>query len=232
MFPATKRARRTPHEDARRTRPRSGAGRLPGGVLVPRLPRRELRRPAAARSARRSPSSRRRTARRRRFLDHRRAPRPLRRAAERHYVERLRPVPQARALPVLLDRRRHPPPRRGAGRVQGSATAPAASSSTPTASCPTTCRGAGVRRRSPTPTAGERCCRSYRPSLELLRLALAEDGTAVRRGGRRGLRDPARRLAGGPRPRCRRWPAAGPPSETVGLEPYDPRLLPSIGRRR
>ena len=75
------------------------------------------------------------------------------------------------------------------------------------------------------PDDGHELLQSYRPSLELLRIALQERGTpyadvlvtvcATLPGASPDDRAAVMRMAG-----------AGPPTETVGLEPYDPRLLP------
>ena len=69
----------------------------------------------------------------------------------------------------------------------------------------------------------------YRPSLELLRLALRDDGLPYRGvvalvcstlpGVSPDDRDAVLRMAG-----------YGPPTESVGLDPYDPRLLPVTER--
>ena len=79
------------------------------------------------------------------------------------------------------------------------------------------------------PEAGEALLREYRPSLELLRIGLAEDGTpyadvvaavcATLPGASPKDRAAVQALVG------------GPPTESVGLEPYDPRLLPLAGGR-
>ncbi|TFD46551.1 nitrate reductase molybdenum cofactor assembly chaperone [Cryobacterium frigoriphilum] len=78
------------------------------------------------------------------------------------------------------------------------------------------------------PVAGRELLRQYRPSLELLRLALVEHGSpygevvagvcATLPGASPADREAVQRMAG-----------YGPPTETVGLEPYDPRLLPLKG---
>lgn len=78
------------------------------------------------------------------------------------------------------------------------------------------------------PEAGEELLRAYRPSLELLRIGLVED------------RSPYAEVVAAV---CATLPGAspadraavqamvdGPPTETVGLEPYDPRLLPMAGQ--
>jgi len=74
------------------------------------------------------------------------------------------------------------------------------------------------------PEGGEALLREYRPSLELLRIGLEEDGSpyaavvaavcATLPGVSPKDRAAVQALVG------------GPPSESVGLEPYDPRLLP------
>jgi len=75
------------------------------------------------------------------------------------------------------------------------------------------------------PDDGEQLLRQYRPALEVLRLALADFGTpyehvltavCVTLPG-----DSPKDLA-----EAKRLAASGPPTESVGLEPYDPRLLP------
>lgn len=79
------------------------------------------------------------------------------------------------------------------------------------------------------PAGGEALLREYRPSLELLRIGLEEDATpyaavvaavcATLPGASPKDRAAVQALVG------------GPPMETVGLEPYDPRLLPLAGGR-
>lgn len=81
------------------------------------------------------------------------------------------------------------------------------------------------------PTAGEALLREYRPSLELLRIGLSEVGTPYA--------EVVTAVCGtlpGASPKDRAAVQAmvdGPPSESVGLEPYlghnDPRLLPMAG---
>ncbi len=73
--------------------------------------------------------------------------------------------------------------------------------------------------------AGTELLQAYRPSLELLRLALVDSRVtyadvltavcATLPGASPSDRAAVMQMAG-----------AGPPTETVGLEPYDPRLLP------
>lgn len=75
------------------------------------------------------------------------------------------------------------------------------------------------------PRAGTALLQEYRPSLELIRLALLELGTpyagalvavcATLPGESPADRGAVMAMAG-----------AGPPTESVGLEPFDPRLLP------
>jgi nitrate reductase delta subunit len=79
------------------------------------------------------------------------------------------------------------------------------------------------------PATGEAILREYRPSLELLRIGLEEDHTpyadvvaavcATLPGASPADRAAVQAMAG------------GPPAEFVGLEPYDPRLLPMTGER-
>ncbi|MFC5177157.1 nitrate reductase molybdenum cofactor assembly chaperone [Nocardioides taihuensis] len=78
------------------------------------------------------------------------------------------------------------------------------------------------------PVAGEELLRAYRASLELLRIGLVED--------RSPYADVVAAVCAtlpGASPADRAAVQAmvdGPPSESVGLEPYDPRLLPMAGR--
>lgn len=75
------------------------------------------------------------------------------------------------------------------------------------------------------PSDGRQLLEAYRPSLELLRIALQERETAYADvavavcetlpGASPADRAAVMQMAG-----------AGPPTESVGLEPYDPRLLP------
>lgn len=78
------------------------------------------------------------------------------------------------------------------------------------------------------PVAGDELLRDYRPSLELLRIGLVEDGTpyaAVLTAVCGTLPGPS------PADRAAVQAMAGPPpTESVGLEPYDPRLLPLAGQ--
>lgn len=75
------------------------------------------------------------------------------------------------------------------------------------------------------PGGGRELLEAYRPSLELLRIALQERKTAyadvvVAVCSTLPGASPADRAA------VMRMAGAGPPTESVGLEPYDPRLLP------
>jgi nitrate reductase delta subunit len=79
------------------------------------------------------------------------------------------------------------------------------------------------------PEAGEALLREYRPSLELLRLGLVDDATPYA-----DLLVAVCATLPGPSPADRAAVQAmvdGPPTETVGLEPYDPRLLPLADAR-
>jgi nitrate reductase molybdenum cofactor assembly chaperone NarJ/NarW len=80
------------------------------------------------------------------------------------------------------------------------------------------------------PVDGTALLQEYRSSVELLRLALADRGTPYA-----GVLTAACSTLPGPSPADRRtvmaMAAAGPPTEMVGLEPQDPRLLPMGGSR-
>lgn len=75
------------------------------------------------------------------------------------------------------------------------------------------------------PGAGRELLLKFRPSIELLRLALQDDRLA-HAGIVRAVCD----TLPGPSPEDRnavmRLAGQGPPTESVGLDPYDPRLLP------
>ena len=75
------------------------------------------------------------------------------------------------------------------------------------------------------PRDGAELLQDFRRSLELLRLALVDKGTPYA-----GVVAAVCATLPGPSPRDRQavmaMAAAGPPTETVGLEPADPRLLP------
>jgi nitrate reductase delta subunit len=81
------------------------------------------------------------------------------------------------------------------------------------------------------PEDGAELLQEYRPSLELLRLGLVEDGSsyadvvAAVCATLPGVSPPDRAAV-------MAMAAAGPPTETVGLEPYDPRLLPMLEEPR
>jgi nitrate reductase delta subunit len=81
------------------------------------------------------------------------------------------------------------------------------------------------------PDDGAELLQEYRPSLELLRLGLAEDGSryadivAAVCATLPGVSPPDRAAV-------MAMASAGPPTETVGLEPYDPRLLPMVEESR
>ena len=106
----------------------------------------------------------------------------------------LRPVAASTPLPVVLDRRRHPPPRRGAGRVQAALPRQRLPGRHPRRAARLPADGAGVRgdRR---PRRRDRAAAGV-PAQP--RAAPAGSGArphAVRRRGRRGVRDAAGRLA-------------------------------------
>lgn len=77
------------------------------------------------------------------------------------------------------------------------------------------------------PEDGSALLQEYRPSLELLRIGLVEDHStyadlvAAVCATLPGVSPPDRAAV-------MAMAAAGPPTETVGLEPYDPRLLPVL----
>lgn len=78
------------------------------------------------------------------------------------------------------------------------------------------------------PSAGRELLIHYRPSLEMLRLGLLDDGlthTRVLQAICATLpgKSPADQQA------VMKMAGYGPPTESVGLEPYDPRLLPLKG---
>lgn len=82
------------------------------------------------------------------------------------------------------------------------------------------------------PDDGAALLQEYRASLELIRIALAERdspyaGVVAAVCATLPGRSPADRQ------QAMAMAAAGPPTESVGLEPYDPRLLPlaPVGRR-
>jgi nitrate reductase delta subunit len=81
------------------------------------------------------------------------------------------------------------------------------------------------------PVDGTALLQEYRASLELLRLGLTEDGSsyadvvAAVCATLPGVSPPDRAAV-------MAMAAAGPPVETVGLEPFDPRLLPVVEEQR
>jgi len=81
------------------------------------------------------------------------------------------------------------------------------------------------------PVDGTALLQEYRASLELLRLGLTEDGSsyadvvAAVCATLPGVSPPDRAAV-------MAMAAAGPPLETVGLEPFDPRLLPVVEEQR
>ena len=79
------------------------------------------------------------------------------------------------------------------------------------------------------PVAGRDLLIQYRPSIEMLRLALNEHGSpyaAVLEGICATLPGPSP----ADRQAVQTMAGVGPPAESVGLEPYDPRLLPLNAR--
>ena len=91
-----------------------------------------------------------------------------------HLRRHVRPQPQARALPVLLDRRGHPPTRRGAGTVQDGIPQQWTPSSTPTGELPDYLPMVLEFAARVDAEAGRAILQDYRASLELLRIALQE----------------------------------------------------------
>jgi nitrate reductase delta subunit len=80
------------------------------------------------------------------------------------------------------------------------------------------------------PDAGRALLQDYRASIELIRLSLLEKSSPYA-----GVLTAVCATLPGASPADRKqamaMAAAGPPSESVGLEPYDPRLLPLAGGR-
>ncbi|HET9647057.1 MAG TPA: nitrate reductase molybdenum cofactor assembly chaperone [Microlunatus sp.] len=80
------------------------------------------------------------------------------------------------------------------------------------------------------PDAGAELLQAYRASLELIRLSLLEKSSVYA-----GVVAAVCATLPGPSPADRRqamaMASAGPPTESVGLDPYDPRLLPMAGGR-
>ena len=116
-------------------------------------------------------------------------------AVQNHYVEIFDLSRRHTLYLVVLDRRRHPPTRRGADRRSSSATAAPASWSTPTASCPTTCRWCWSTRPDGRPERRRRAAAGVPAQSRAAPVGAGRQAHPVRRRGRRGVRDPAGRLA-------------------------------------
>ena len=82
------------------------------------------------------------------------------------------------------------------------------------------------------PDDGPALLQEYRPSLELLRFALLDDRQPVRRCRRRRSATTLPGASPADRAAVHRMAADGPPREEVGLDAYDPRLLPLVDSRR
>ena len=224
--PAVPRRERRPSRGARgreSRRPGRAPGRVAGASTTPTpscssgcpLLRRGRRRRCRAGSARPSTA----------LLDHLASDAARPPAAD--YVEVFDLDREARALPVLLDRRRHPAPRRGARPRSRRATAPAAGSSTPTVSCPTTCRWCWSSPRSPTRSTDRRCCRSTGPASSCCEFALQDDADARTPGSLEAVCATLPGASPADRAAVHRMAAAGPAAaRPSGSTPYDPRLLP------
>ncbi len=78
------------------------------------------------------------------------------------------------------------------------------------------------------PLDGAALLQQYRPSLELLRLALLERAPAYA-GVVHAVCDPLPGASPADRREVLARAQAGPPTESVGLDAYDPRLLPVLG---
>lgn len=77
------------------------------------------------------------------------------------------------------------------------------------------------------PERGRALLEQYRPSVELLRLALEAAETKAPTPWAHVLRGVCATYDGpGPRDKAAAMAMAGPPTESVGLDAYDPRLLP------
>lgn len=79
------------------------------------------------------------------------------------------------------------------------------------------------------PGAGAALLQEYRASVELIRIALAERGSPYA-GVVAAVCDTLPGRSPADRQQAMALAAAGPPTETVGLEASDPRLLPLAGR--
>ena len=81
------------------------------------------------------------------------------------------------------------------------------------------------------PREGGALLQEYRPSLELIRLALGERGSPYT-GVVAAVCDTLPGRSPADRQQAMAMAAAGPPRESVGLDPHDPRLLPlePVGR--
>ncbi|GLB67500.1 nitrate reductase molybdenum cofactor assembly chaperone [Arthrobacter mangrovi] len=77
--------------------------------------------------------------------------------------------------------------------------------------------------------AGRKLLIQYRASLEMLRLALVDDGLP-HAGILRAVCGTLPGASPADRQEVMKMAGLGPPAESVGLEPYDPRLLPMQGR--
>ncbi|GAA5203189.1 nitrate reductase molybdenum cofactor assembly chaperone [Microbacterium jejuense] len=75
------------------------------------------------------------------------------------------------------------------------------------------------------PREGTAVLQEYRPSLELIRIALAERGSPYA-GVVAAVCDTLPGRSPADRQQAMAMAAAGPPRETVGLDAHDPRLLP------
>jgi nitrate reductase molybdenum cofactor assembly chaperone NarJ/NarW len=80
------------------------------------------------------------------------------------------------------------------------------------------------------PDVGAALIQDYRASLELIRLSLLEKSSPYA-GVVAAVCDTLPGASPTDRQRAMAMAAAGPPAESVGLEPYDPRLLPLAGGR-
>ena len=81
------------------------------------------------------------------------------------------------------------------------------------------------------PEAGAALLQDYRASVELIRLSLLEKSSPYA-GVLAAVCSTLHGASPDDRQQAMAMAAAGPPTESVGLEPYDPRLLPLAGGRR